>query len=297
MLMATKNITTSTQYFTDRNDAELCSYLRTIRNSKPLPMEKELALGRIIQQGGKAAERAMDRLVEANLRFVVSVAKQYDFNDTLRIVDLIQEGNCGLVKAARLYDPSKGVKFISFAVHYIRQAIGEAVSNYGGTIRLPYNKYKELRKFREEQEKALQKGKGMLTVEEYCAQHDYDAAIMHILVNADSQAVRTDATLRSEGYTVMTFGDMLLSSQNVDDAMSEESMKHDLQQAMNVLSPLEKQVLCLKYGIGCEQLLTNEDIAAAIGKKRERTRQIVANAQEKLAHSPFAARLKYYLAA
>lgn len=293
--MVTKNIKNGTQFFTNRKDAELCNYLRTLKISKPLTLEEEMELGRIIQLGGKAGERAEEKLVTANLRFVVSVAKLYDYNSNIRIMDLIQEGNIGLIKAARRYDPSMGVKFISYAVHYICQAITEAIANYGGMVRLPYNKYKELNKFRKAQERAMQYGEDVLTVEEYCAQNDYDSALMHDLINADKQSVRTDATLRCDEDTETTFGDMLRSYMDVDTDMREESLTYELKRAMNRLSPVERKALCLKYGIGCEQMFTNEDIVEAIGKKRERTRQIIINAQEKLAHS--ASNLRNYLAA
>lgn len=295
--MATKNINTSTQYFTDRNDAELCNYLRTIKSSKPLTKEEEMELGRIIQMGGKAGQRALDKLVTANLRFVVSVAKQYNYNSDIRIVDLIQEGNMGLIRAAHLYDPSKGVKFISFAVHYIYQAICEAIPRFGASTRLPAKVYNALRKFHREQERALQNGEEILTLEEFCMQHDYDLALMSNYINADNSVIRTDATLRSDEDTVTTYGDMLRSDMDVDDDMHVDSLKYELRRAMEILSSEERTVLCLKYGIDCERMLSNADIAEAIGKKRERTRQIIRTAQEKLALSPYAASLRYYLAA
>lgn len=264
-------------------------YFREIEQEPMINQEQEIELAKRIKLGDKIAEA---KLIKANLRFVVSVAKKYARAD-VQLEDLINEGNIGLIKAAQRFDETRGFKFISYAVWWIRQSILEAYPVHYRSVRVPLNvqaSYDKIRKWSTEFE---QKNEREPSVMEICEQFDIENSSLNKMVSHFNGEHSLDSKVRDDDEG--TFAD-LLSSGNIDvyDSIEKENMSAILETAMDTcLSHMEKEILCLSFGIGIERRegLTNEEIGNKFMLTGERIRQIKEKAVRKIRNSSRCKRL------
>lgn len=264
-------------------------YFREIEHEPMINQEQEIELAKRIKLGDKIAEA---KLIKANLRFVVSVAKKYARAD-VQLEDLINEGNIGLIKAAQRFDETRGFKFISYAVWWIRQSILEAYPVHYRSVRVPLNvqaSYDKIRKWSTEFE---QKNEREPSVMEICEQFDIENSSLNKMVSHFNGEHSLDSKVRDDDEG--TFAD-LLSSGNIDvyDSIEKENMSAILETAMDTcLSHMEKEILCLSFGIGIERRegLTNEEIGNKFMLTGERIRQIKEKAVRKIRNSSRCKRL------
>lgn len=237
-----------------------------------ISMEEEVELARKIRGGGIEGVKAKKKLIEANLRFVISIANQYH-NKSLELSDLISEGNIGLVKAAERFDDTKGFKFISYAVWWIRQSILAAISEQGRVIRIPMNQLATLQLYKQLAIETMQTEQRKPTAEEFAAFADIDIDKARMLMEANSAAVSTDTPIGGDDNDT-SVGDMLSSNSRTDSSVDEESLHHDLIQTMTcVLSAREQEIVKRSFGIECKEE-SLEVIGTDMGLTRERVRQI-----------------------
>lgn len=259
-----------TQTITNRkaNDS-LNIYLRDIAKEEMITVDQEEELARRIKQGDTEAR---NKLVRANLRFVVSVAKQSPTKG-LSLEDLINEGNIGLITAAERFDETKGFKFISYAVWWIRQSIMQASANDSRPIRLPLNQVDALRKINKAFVRFEQEHGRCATTEEIA--HIVDLAEDKVinLLESSSRQVSLDAPLSDEGESCVQ--DLIedMDSPAADNPMMKESLNQEIRRVLDTLSGKEKEVLLKAFGIGCQEM-SLEEIGDEIGLSRERVRQI-----------------------
>lgn len=268
-----------------KEDHSLDIYLQEIGETELLTTAQEEELARRIRQGD---EEALDQLVKANLRFVVSVAKQYQ-NQGLSLSDLISEGNIGLIKAAKRFDETKGFKFISYAVWWIRQAILHALAEQSRLIRLPLNKVEELRKI----ERSMRQRELASEPEEGAEDADQENAPVRMPEWA-SQPLSLDAPLGDhESFNLL---DRLSdeTSPLPDEEFMEDSLKREINLAISSLAPREGEVLNLYFGLNSDRAYTLEEIGTRFGLTRERVRQIKQKAINKLRHTTRGHRLATY---
>lgn len=267
-----------TQSITRRDSRSLEQYFSDITASKPLTPEQEVELAMRIKQGDIAAR---NELVQANLRFVVSVAKQYQ-TIGLPLDDLINEGNIGLIRAAEKFDPTRGFKFDTFAVWWIRQAISSALADVGRPVRLPLNMVVWVSKIRKAQVYFEQKNERLPTIGELSELVNMpEEKVRDVLANTN-QAMSLDMPLKDDSDT--TVGDMLIASSDATDAtMEAESLRYDLNRAMMTLSPREAEIIRLSYGFD-GVTMTLDEIAESFNLTRERVRQLREKALATLNH-------------
>ena len=278
----------------NRSNESVASYFRDVRHCKPVSADEEVELVRTIRKGGADAMAAREKLIKANLRFVISVANSYH-SSVLELGDLINEGNIGLMKAVDEFDETRGFKFISYAVWWIRQSILEAISNTSTGLRLPHNKQSILRSYLRMGEDMMKRELRSITVDEFCEVSGYKPAVVMDVLSAASMPVNTSTTLNDDSET--TVGEMLKSDSVADESFMQESLRKDINNAMDMLlSDREAFVLKSLFGIGKEEMFI-EDVADEINLSRERTRQICHNALAKIRRSPFSKHLASYLAA
>lgn len=269
---------------TNRNSEALDKYLVEIGRAPMVSIEEEIELAQAIKKGGKAGERAKNKLVEANLRFVVSVAKQYQ-HQGLTLTDLIDEGNIGLIKAAERFDETRGFKFISYAVWWIRQSILQAIAEQSRIVRLPLNQVGSLNKVNQEINKFEQEHQRRPSVEEISQRTGVDQEKIAQSMAASGHHVSIDAPFGEDDdnsmVDVMSSGDDSRTDKGVD----HESMAMELKQVLEkVLKDREKQIVCACYGIG-EPEKGLEEIGDKMGLTRERVRQIREKSINKLRES------------
>ena len=269
---------------TNRSSEALDKYLVEIGRAPLISIDEEIELAQIIKKGGKAAERAKNKLVEANLRFVVSVAKQYQ-HQGLTLTDLIDEGNIGLIKAAERFDETRGFKFISYAVWWIRQSILQAIAEQSRIVRLPLNQVGSLNKVNHESNKFEQENQRRPSVEELAQRTGIDEEKISQSMAASGHHVSIDAPFGEDDdnsmVDVMASGDDSRTDKQVD----HESMAMELRQVLEkVLKEREKQIVCACYGIG-EPEKGLEEIGDKMGLTRERVRQIREKSIAKLRES------------
>lgn len=278
---------------TNRETASLDKYLHDIAKQEMVTAEEEVELTNKIKQGDQVA---LDRLVSANLRFVVSVAKQYQ-NQGLTLSDLINEGNIGLIKAAKRFDETRGFKFISYAVWWIRQAILQALADQARVVRLPLNKIGTIGKL----------NKAMAKIEQDLGRtptNDEIADIMDIPLKDVNQAIRSagkhvsmDAPLVSGDDNSSNMYDLLKNTekQNPDRQIMEESLQKEIERSLGTLKHREASIIRLYYGLGGSASLTLEEIGSIFELTRERVRQIKEKGIRRLRHVSRSRMLKAYL--
>ena len=270
---------------TNRNSEALDKYLVEIGRAPMISIDEEIELAQIIRKGGRAGERAKNRLVEANLRFVVSVAKQYQ-HQGLTLTDLIDEGNIGLIKAAERFDETRGFKFISYAVWWVRQSILQAIAEQSRIVRLPLNKVGSLNKVNQEINKFEQENLRKPSVQEISDRTGVDEDKIAQSMMASGHHVSIDAPFGSDDddnamVDVMSSGDDSRTDKGVD----HESMAQELRAVLDkVLKERERKILCACYGIG-ETEKGLEEIGDKMGLTRERVRQIREKSITKLRES------------
>ena len=279
---------------TNRNSEALDKYLVEIGRAPMVSIEEEIELAQAIKKGGRAGERAKNKLVEANLRFVVSVAKQYQ-HQGLTLTDLIDEGNIGLIKAAESFDETRGFKFISYAVWWIRQSILQAIAEQSRIVRLPLNQVGSLNKVNHEINKFEQENLRRPSVEEIADRTGVDEEKISQSMAASGHHVSIDAPFGDDDdnamVDVMSSGDDSRTDKQVD----HESMAMELKQVLGqVLKERERQIVCACFGIG-EPEKGLEEIGDKMGLTRERVRQIREKSISKLRESGYVKILMKYL--
>ncbi len=267
---------------TNRNAGTLDKYLADIAKESLLTTEEEVELAQRIKAGDQAA---LDKLVRANLRFVVSVAKQYQ-NQGLSLQDLINEGNLGLVKAAQRFDETRGFKFISYAVWWIRQSILQAVAEQARIIRLPMNQVGALAKVKKTVSLLEQKLERKPTLKEIADELDLSEDKVDQLLAINSRTVSTDAPLDEEDDT--NFLDVFVQDDQVqtDAAVERESTSRAIRKSLDMLNEKERTILSMYFGLGTTREFTLEEIAMKLGISRERTRQLRDRALKRLKSEP-----------
>ena len=276
---------------TQRNAGTLDKYLADIAKERLLSAEEEVELARRIKDGDQAA---LDKLVRANLRFVVSVAKQYQ-NQGLGLQDLINEGNLGLVKAAQRFDETRGFKFISYAVWWIRQSILQAVAEQARIIRLPMNQVGAVAKMKKVVSVLEQKLERRPTVKEIAAEMDMSEDKVAQLMSLNSHAVSTDAPLDDEEDA--NFLDVFVAEDEVqtDAQVEQESTSKAIRKSLDMLAEKERTIVCMYFGLGTSREYSLEEIAMKLGISRERTRQIRDRALKRLRSEPNSPLFQMYL--
>ncbi len=269
---------------TNRTSESLDKYLVEIGHTPQITIDEEIELAQKIRKGGYEGERAKNKLVEANLRFVVSVAKQYQ-HQGLSLTDLIDEGNIGLIKAAQKFDETRGFKFISYAVWWIRQSILQAIAEQSRIVRLPLNQVGSINRLNHEINRFEQKNQRRPSIQELAEVVNLDEDKIGQALIADGHQVSIDAPFQEGEDNCML--DVMPSGEDTmtDRAMEHESMAMELNAVLGkVLKDREIIILKACYGIGChEQGL--EEIGAQLGLTRERVRQIREKSIQKLRDS------------
>lgn len=271
-----------TNKITSRESLALDKYLTDIGKISLLSAEEEAELARRIREGD---QEALDKLTKANLRFVVSVAKQYQ-NQGLSLPDLINEGNVGLMKAGKRFDETKGFKFISYAVWWIRQSILQAIVEYSRIVRLPLNKVGSYHKINGAFRSFVQEFEREPTNEELAELLNITAKDVANVLKGNTRHVSVDAPVSSEEGSA-TMLDFITSGDEdlPDNQLMEESLKEEVQQGLSILSPREVEVLSTYYGLNGYKALTLEEIGDLYGLTRERVRQIKERAIRRLRKS------------
>ncbi|MFN5325500.1 MAG: RNA polymerase sigma factor RpoD/SigA [Bacteroidota bacterium] len=280
-----------TPSITNRDSASLEKYLQEIGREQMITPAEEPILAQRIREGDAAA---LDKLVRANLRFVVSVAKQYQ-NQGLSLLDLINEGNLGLIKAAKKFDETKGFKFISYAVWWIRQSILQALAEQARIVRLPLNKLGALNKIKKAFVQLEQKYEREPSAEELSEILEMTEEQVSDTLGVSGRAVSVDAPFDSKDDQSNLL-DVLSNpnSPSADTEMIAESMQQDIIRSLNTLPSKESDVLKLFYGIGHSRAHTLEEIRMKLDMTRERVRQIKDNGIKRLRHNSRSKLLRTY---
>ncbi|MCC6864990.1 MAG: RNA polymerase sigma factor RpoD/SigA [Ignavibacteria bacterium] len=281
--------------FTNRESQSIDKYLQEIGKVELLDVEEEIDLAKKIKYGNdKEKQKALEKLTKANLRFVVSVAKQYQ-NQGLALGDLINEGNLGLIKAAKRFDETRGFKFISYAVWWIRQSILQALAEQSRIVRLPLNRVGALNKI----------GKAYSTLEQ---EFEREPSPDELAEQLDMSLYEVSDTLKISGRHLSIDAPFVhgedsklvdvMPNQNQplpDNKLIKESLNIEIQRALNTLNHRERDVLKLYYGLDQENPLTLEEIGEKFKLTRERVRQIKEKAIRRLKHASKSKQLKTYL--
>ncbi|MBO4328789.1 MAG: RNA polymerase sigma factor RpoD/SigA [Bacteroidales bacterium] len=280
-----------TKSITNRDAGTLDKYLQDIAKERLLTPDEEVELAQRIRLGD---QRALDQLVRSNLRFVVSVAKQYQ-NQGLSLQDLITEGNMGLIKAARRFDETRGFKFISYAVWWIRQSILQAVAEQSRVIRLPLNQVGAISRLKKAAALLEQEYHRKPTTEELARELDLSEAKVQALMGMNLRQISTDAPLDDDDEG--NFLDVYVEQDSVatDEAVENESSQNAVKRSLNALSDKERQVIDMYYGIDTPREYSLDEIAMELGISRERTRQIRDRALKRLKTDNHAALYQMYM--
>jgi RNA polymerase primary sigma factor len=276
------------RYLSEKNSLAL--YLKEISKSKTLSVEEETELAVAIKKGDR---RALEKLVKANLRFVVSVCRNYQ-NQGLPLNDLINEGNYGLIRAAKRFDEKKNFKFISYAVWWIRQSILQALAEQSRIIKLPLNRVGTIHKIGKTQSKLEQKLLRSPNVEEIAQELNIEEKEVNDTIKIGNSYLSLDAPLK-QGEDVHLI-DMIRNDQQelTDVTIMDISLQEEIERILNTLSEREKEVLKLYFGIGEDTAHTLEEIGRRFNLTRERVRQIKEKALRRLKHCSRSDRLKLY---
>ena len=280
-----------TKQVTNRETASLDKYLQEIGKVDLITAEEEVELAQRIKKGDQFA---LEKLTKANLRFVVSVAKQYQ-NQGLTLPDLINEGNLGLIKAAQRFDETRGFKFISYAVWWIRQSILQALAEQSRIVRLPLNKIGSINKINKTYAFLEQAHERAPSAEEIAKELDMTINDVKESLKNSGRHVSMDAPLvegeDSNLYDVLNSGE----SPNPDKTLLHESLRTEIERALETLTPREADVVRLYFGLGNQHAMTLEEIGETFDLTRERVRQIKEKAIRRLKHTSRSKILKTYL--
>jgi RNA polymerase primary sigma factor len=280
-----------TKSITNRESQSLEKYLQEIGREELITAEEEVRLARRIKEGDQVA---LDRLTKANLRFVVSVAKQYQ-NQGLSLPDLINEGNLGLIKAAKRFDETRGFKFISYAVWWIRQSILQALAEQSRIVRLPLNQVGSLNKISKAYSKLEQEFEREPSPDELAKILDIPTEKIADTMRVSGKHVSMDAPfVQGEDNSLI---DVLENqdSPRADGMLMNESLQKEIERSLSTLTEREREVIKLFFGIGMQHGLTLEEIGAKFDLTRERVRQIKEKAIRRLRHKSRSRLLKAYL--
>ncbi|MCB0617289.1 MAG: RNA polymerase sigma factor RpoD/SigA [Saprospiraceae bacterium] len=281
-----------TKSITNRESQSLEKYLQEIGKVDLLTPEEEVDLAKKIKQGNQAA---LEKLTKANLRFVVSVAKQYQ-NQGLSLSDLINEGNLGLIKAAQRFDETRGFKFISYAVWWIRQSILQALAEQSRIVRLPLNKVGSLNKINKAFSELEQEYEREPSPEELAEMLEIPTEEVETTLGVAARHVSMDAPfVEGEDNSLL---DVLENSgtPGTDEALEyRESLRREIERSLSTLTERQCDVIKLYFGIGVEHPMSLEDIGEKFGLTRERVRQIKDKAINKLRSANRSKLLKHYL--
>lgn len=268
-----------TNTITNRDSATLEKYFNEVSKIELLTAEEEVDLAKRIKKGDQLA---LEKLVKANLRFVVSVAKQYHHNK-VPLNDLINEGNLGLIKAAKMFDETKGFKFISYAVWWIRQSIMQALDNHARMVRVPSNKLTSLSKIYRAETSMEQQFERQPTEEELA---DFLGVEVSEIKSTNAASLRQsslDAPFEEgESNSLLDVIDNPDAESSDSNLVNQDSLATELHRLLSILTEREREIIKLSFGIGCEYSQSFEDIADNLGLTRERIRQIKENALKKL---------------
>ena len=280
-----------TKQVTNRETASLDKYLQEIGKVDLITADEEVELAQRIKAGDQIA---LEKLTKANLRFVVSVAKQYQ-NQGLTLPDLINEGNLGLIKAAQRFDETRGFKFISYAVWWIRQSILQALAEQSRIVRLPPNKIGSINKINKTYAFLEQSHERPPSAEEIAKELDMTINDVKESMKNSGRHVSMDAPLvegeDSNLYDVLRSGE----SPNPDKDLLHESLRTEIERALETLTPREADVIRLYFGLGNQHPMTLEEIGETFDLTRERVRQIKEKAIRRLKHTSRSKILKTYL--
>ncbi|MFV0290818.1 MAG: RNA polymerase sigma factor RpoD/SigA [Mangrovibacterium sp.] len=279
-----------TKSITNRESASLDKYLQEIGREDLITIEEEVELAQRIKKGD---QRALEKLTRANLRFVVSVAKQYQ-NQGLSLPDLINEGNLGLIKAAEKFDETRGFKFISYAVWWIRQSILQALAEQSRIVRLPLNQVGSLNKINKALSKFEQENQRRPSAEELAEKLDLPADKVADTMRVSGRHISVDAPfVEGEDNSLL---DVLVNndSPNADNMLIDESLSREIERSLATLTERESDIVKMFFGIGCQEM-TLEEIGEHFGLTRERVRQIKEKAIRRLRHTSKSKLLKSYL--
>ena len=275
---------------TNRESASLDKYLQEIGHEELLTTDQEVELAQRIRKGDK---RALERLTKANLRFVVSVAKQYQ-NQGLSLPDLINEGNVGLIKAAEKFDETRGFKFISYAVWWIRQSILQAIAEQSRLVRLPLNQVGSVNKITRELSRFEQEHERKPSVDEIAERVDLPEDKIADAMKANSRHVSMDAPI-ADGEDSSMIDFLAGDSSNTDRELAIESLKAEVSRILKLLTDKEQKVLRAFFGIDGSPEMTLDEIGEKYNLTRERVRQIKEKALRRLRHNTKNKLLKSYL--
>jgi RNA polymerase primary sigma factor len=280
-----------TKSITNRESASLDKYLQEIGREELINAEEEVILAKRIREGDQVA---LEKLTKANLRFVVSVAKQYQ-NQGLSLPDLINEGNLGLIKAAKRFDETRGFKFISYAVWWIRQSILQALAEQSRIVRLPLNQVGSLNKINKAFSKLEQQFEREPSADELASVLELPEDKVADTMRVSGRHVSMDAPFANgEDNSLL---DVLVNhdSPRADNSLMTESLQREIERSLSTLTERERDVIKLFFGIGLNHGLTLEEIGAKFDLTRERVRQIKEKAIRRLRHSSRSKLLKAYL--
>ncbi len=276
---------------TNRETASLDKYLADIGKEELISADEEVQLAQRIKQGDQLA---LEKLCRANLRFVVSVAKQYQ-NQGLSLPDLINEGNVGLIKAARRFDETRGFKFISYAVWWIRQSILQALAEQARIVRLPLNQVGSLSKMNKASIRLEQRFERPPSTDEIAAELEIPEQKVAETLRMSTRTISMDAPIDADEEVKLI--DVFVSEDTLgtDEPLIRESLANEIQRSLATLTEKEREIINLFYGIGVPHSYSLEEIGSMFDLTRERVRQIKEKAIRRLKHSSRSKLLKSYL--
>ena len=279
-----------TKSITNRESASLDKYLQEIGHEEMISIEEEVELAQRIRKGDR---KALERLTKANLRFVVSVAKQYQ-NQGLSLADLINEGNFGLIKAAEKFDETRGFKFISYAVWWIRQSILQAIAEQSRIIRLPLNQVSSVNKINKVLNKFEQENERRPSIDEIAQDTDIPEEKIIEAFKVNTHHISVDAPFHDDDESSLL--DVIPNDAipSTDKSLVEESLRAEIGRVLDILQDREKKVIEAYFGIN-QREMTLEEIGSKYGLTRERVRQIKEKAIRRLRQQTNSKILKAYL--
>ena len=283
---------------TNRSSEALDKYLVEIGRAPLISVDEEIELAQKIRKGGPEGERAKDKLVTANLRFVVSVAKQYQ-HQGLTLTDLIDEGNIGLIKAAQKFDETRGFKFISYAVWWVRQAILKALAEQSRPVRLPLNRSNELIQIvRAKNDLIHNKGISDPSVDEIASASGLDVTLVKNLLEVTRDMISFDSPIKGDEEGDSSYFDFVEDkAQSPEEDVVNHMMEKDVRGLLSVLGEKERDIIEKRYGFNGNEPMSLKAIGDEYNLTKERIRQIEKAALQKLRNNGESVGLEYYSAA